>query len=361
MGVHSENAEGTEAKKLTYARTGQERQEYEQDHDASAVVDLADPELQRSLNILQMLDYISRQLDRHAGNFYIATDDNGRVTGVVGIDLDVSFGSGKQPESGKLESYGSHFVGIPEIADAAFRAKVLSVKPSELEAVLDGVLSDDEVRATVERFTYLCDVLRDMDPKKIINTGGWGADTVKQQGDKTSYIGKLKATTIAHEFDDGASPLLQQLDQLTFERSTLYKQVKPAVEAGTLTPKGGVALVDALVHAILTDPTLVNKRNDLQGLKRAETAVKVLKGQKQALLAEPSGDDADRLERLDAQLLAAEVNLQITDAVRKVAEKDYATAVEAIISQLLDFAIKFGRNQSRQTKAKAKPRQLANA
>src|SRR5947199_5471623 len=182
MGVVSEEAEGSEAARLKYARSDRERKELEgtTGGDSSKVANLGDPTLQRSLNVLQMLDYISLQMDRHTKNFYIATDAKGKVIGVKGIDLDISFG--KSGEGGKVEpGMRGHFVGVPQLADAKFRAKVLTITPDQISKCLTGLISPAEVSACLERFAYLQKVLREMDPKKIVQEGGWNDETAKEQ------------------------------------------------------------------------------------------------------------------------------------------------------------------------------------
>lgn len=348
MGVVSEKAEGTEAGKLTVARGKQERAEYEKTKDASTVIDMDDPELQRSLNILQMLDYISLQLDRHAGNFYIATDEKGKVLGVTGIDLDISFGKGGN--GGKVGE-GGHFVGIPELADAEFRAKVLSVSEKEIRDCLDGVIDKSEIDATVERFTYLCKRLKEMDPKQIVQVGGWGAETAKQQGNETSYLGKLKQTTVQHEYDNKLAPILKPLESLTFEYHAVKTPVQRMVDGGELTVGQGLGLIEAIVHTVMSDPTLVQKRQMMQDAKdyesRVQKAVKALADQKQALLAEGGPGSEDRMTRLEAQMMSADLEKQVAPVLADAARKEYSDAVDLLVKSLSDFAKRLGNRQKR--------------
>ena len=50
------------------------------------------PSFQRELSDLQVIDYLCGQTDRHAGNYFVKME-NGKYSGVTGIDNDLSFGA----------------------------------------------------------------------------------------------------------------------------------------------------------------------------------------------------------------------------------------------------------------------------
>jgi hypothetical protein len=348
MGVVSKQAAGREGGSYKVARNAAERAEAEQTVDASQVIDVTDPELQRSLNVLQMLDYISLQLDRHAANFYIATDEKGKVVGVTGIDLDVSFG--QQGKAGKVTE-GGHFVGVPKLADAAFRDKVLSVAPADVRACLDGLVSPAEVDAAVERFEHLCKVLREMAPDKVVQVGGWGKDTAAQRHQDTDYLGKLEATMVEHEFNTKMFPLLKPLEAMTFEHGVVRKAVSRLVDSAALSPSQGVGLVEAIVTSIVTDPTLAEKREMRAGLgkdeRTSEKALTMLIAAKAAVEEKPDADAESRIARIEGQMLAAQVEKQAASLLKSTADTEYAAAIDLLIQNLCDFAVGFASRQGR--------------
>ena len=346
MGVVSDKAEGTEGYQIRLARNQGERSEYEEQRGSNVVVDMDDPELQRSLNVLQMIDYISRQLDRHAGNFYIATDTRGKVTGITGIDLDVSFGA-RYNDGGNIAPR-DHFVGVPELADAAFRAKVLSVTPQEIRACLDGLISKDEVDATIERFTHLCKVLTEMDPQKIVQAGGWGAGTAKEQGMDSSYLGKLQLTTIKFEFLDKAGPLLVPMQGLSFEQPAIMNALTDLVESGALSPGQALGLLSELVTHVVADPEFVTMRRRAQDARddddRAREAVLELAAKQKSLLQ--NGDD-DGMLLLEVDMMAADLEKETTAVMAKSADKSYEEAVKTYVKMMSDIAVMLARRQTR--------------
>jgi hypothetical protein len=360
MGVMSAQAKGSEARSVKVARNPQERAELEKNNDPSTIDDVDDPELQRSLNILQRQDYISRQLDRHTHNYYIATDAQGKVVGVTGIDLDVSFGAAKN-QGGNLEAYDK-FLGIPELADAAFRAKVLSVKPEEIRACLDGLLEKPEVDATIERFTHLSTVLQNMDPTKIVPMGGWGKETAAAQSRELtegeteqgigkhahSYLVRMQQDTLDDEFRDKAFDVLAPLDSMQTEKKQVNKAVHELVRRGSLSPGAGLGLLEALVEGILTDPSLVEKRDKAAKTKKedADVGADVAKLAEARAALQKTGGTPDLL--FEADEMIAEIHKELTAEAAKLAGQDYEKAVATLIQRMCEFAVKFNSRQKRQ-------------
>lgn len=342
MGVVSEQAQGVEASELMYARGGKERKDFEgKTGDSSKVADLSDPTLQRSLNVLQMLDYISLQMDRHTKNFYIATDAKGKVIGVKGIDLDISFGqSGK---GGDVEPSGmrGHFMGVPQLADAKFRAKVLTITPDQISKCLTGLISPAEVSACLERFAHLQKVLREMDPKKIVQEGGWNADTVQAQIGQKNYIDKLNLGTVEDEYGEVVEELTRKLDNS--ERDAIRTHVRPLVDKGTLTVGQGKAVARVLANSFATNTfwerlrTVRYAANDDR--QKANRDYEKLVEDKKALA--PGTDSKD----LDEQIMTADLARQEKAAINTARSKDYESAIETFVKTIADYAV---RRASRQ-------------
>lgn len=335
MGVVSEVAEGSEASSLKYARNASERKDLESRNDKSKVVDLNDPTLQRSLNVLQMLDYISLQMDRHTRNFYIATDAKGKVIGVKGIDLDISFG--KTGKDGKVEpGMTGHFVGVPQLADAKFRAKVLTISPDQISKCLTGLISPAEVSACLERFAYLQKVLREMDPKKIVQEGGWNDETSKEQIGQKNLIDKLNLGTVEDEYGEQIDPFIKNLPY--DERKAIREAVRPHVDKGTLSVGQGKAVVKVLANSFATQPFWERLRAAKETTNKdrgaADKTYDKLVEDKKALAP---GQDATELEE---KIMAADLVRQEKAALDKASNKNYDEAVKTFITNIVDYALR---------------------
>jgi hypothetical protein len=186
MGVFMEKAKGEKAE--TLAKGGRLAED--------------DTMLQRALNKLQMLDVICGQVDRHMGNYYIAMSD-GKVTGVQGIDNDMSFGvahTGLEKAPG-----GIHYKGIPPIVDSETAKRILAIKGSDVEAALKGLLSPPEVANTVSRLSKFQAELLKMQAKNLF-VDQWGTPETT----KTLREGKESYASIAMEVS-GAGQIKQAL------------------------------------------------------------------------------------------------------------------------------------------------------
>lgn len=142
LGTVLQTATGVSGGEAQWRRSGDSKQD--------GGLSLDDPVLQRGLNKLQLLDAISGQLDRHAGNYKIQDDGEGNVTGITGIDLDMAFGSKMNTTSTMTDAF--NYKGIPDFIDKTMGEKILAVKASDLRDALTGLLSKVEIESTVSRF-----------------------------------------------------------------------------------------------------------------------------------------------------------------------------------------------------------------
>ncbi len=186
MGVFMEKAKGEKAEAL--AKGGRLAED--------------DALLQSALNKLQMLDIICGQVDRHMGNYYINMSD-GRVTGVQGIDNDMSFGVA-HTDLDKSPG-GIHYKGIPPLVDSATAKRILTVRESDIENALKGLLSPSEVTNTVNRLKKFQAELQKMQAKNLF-VDNWGTPETT----KTLREGKESYASIAMEIS-GAAQIKQAL------------------------------------------------------------------------------------------------------------------------------------------------------
>lgn len=134
-----------------------------------------DPGLQRAMNKLQIFDVIVGQLDRHPGNYFIQVDGKGHVTGVTGIDQDMSFGKDytdiEQQPNGALNAKA-----MPAYIDAEFGRALLQISASDIADCLEGLLSQAEIDATIARFEQVKAVIQDMEDTGSL-TEEWNEET----------------------------------------------------------------------------------------------------------------------------------------------------------------------------------------
>ncbi len=120
-----------------------------------------DPNFRKDMINLQVMDAITMQLDRHAGNYMIDIK-NGQYKGLKGIDNDNCFDSATKPvnihdlHSGQQKMagfYGSHNAGLPPLMDKALAMKLSN--PTALKALIkqnaEGLISADRLEAALAR------------------------------------------------------------------------------------------------------------------------------------------------------------------------------------------------------------------
>jgi hypothetical protein len=171
LGTVMESAKGTRGAdaSFSYGKTSEEK----------GKVALDDGTLQRCLNKLQILDAISGQLDRHAGNYFIQQDDKGDVTGVTGIDLDMAFGKDMLTYNDKNARAAHNYRELPDYLDEEFATRILAVPEDDIVKTLTGLLSEAEVAATVSRFRSVKEKINDVRAKGQLKKS-WDSTTAKE-------------------------------------------------------------------------------------------------------------------------------------------------------------------------------------
>lgn len=253
MGVRQAMAPGAEAAKTPAALTAAEAREQ-----GGGKISLEDPVLQRSLNALQLIDAIAGQVDRHWANYYIAKDGQGRVTGVIGIDLDMAFAPDQKtmrlPTDDKADPMnGAHFVGLPHLVDSDFAERIVSVRASDVEALLEAYLKPAEVAATLERFKLVQEACRGvLDRKEAILPDAWGAGTAREtlrQGTKSSYLGAMATGVTDDEFKTPVERLTRERIKDSWAVRNIESHIPalaPLVMSRILTVQEGLGLFDAI-------------------------------------------------------------------------------------------------------------------
>ena len=112
----------------------------------------------KDLNNLMLLDYICGQTDRHSGNYIVKTDENGKLTSLVGIDNNLSF-----PADGATEFDSANLRDLVNEKgellishiDAEFGATILAMRPELVRQSLCDLLTEDEINQTLYRLQKL--------------------------------------------------------------------------------------------------------------------------------------------------------------------------------------------------------------
>jgi len=169
-------------------------QSKQQDGQPADAIDMNDPNLQRCLSRLQLIDALAMQIDRHFGNFFIQFDESGRVLGVTGIDNDLSFGKVKSVAKGRQE-----FPGLSRFVDKELADRILSLREEDLISIVADLLSPAEIDALLARFRELQSHLK-QDKTRLLTPDQWSEATAKGMLDEqkslkgnSSYYGRMKA------------------------------------------------------------------------------------------------------------------------------------------------------------------------
>lgn len=146
------------------------------------------PVLTRCLARLQLLDAIAGQLDRHLGNYYIASDASGPVL-VIGIDNDLAF---RRKGPAVFNSIGS-YRGIPPVIDTEFGRAVLNLQWEKVHDLLTGMLEKDALELLGQRLEHVQQQLRD---QKFVDGEDWGEAQTRESLAMPSYARELVAPQI---------------------------------------------------------------------------------------------------------------------------------------------------------------------
>ncbi|MEI6043012.1 MAG: hypothetical protein WCS37_01355, partial [Chloroflexota bacterium] len=149
--------------------------------------------LDRLLAKLRVLGILAALSDEHGGNFMIVKDDAGKIVDLKAFDNDVAFGKNYTDIN-----LGDFSIFAPQEVNMAFEKELVdAVLGLESQAVVDtlqGLLSQEEIDATLERLKKLQSYM-----------GG-----VKQNLPKASADGKPRPVLIGGHRAPGASPDSEQ-------------------------------------------------------------------------------------------------------------------------------------------------------
>ena len=156
-------------------------QEGDKERFTKDTIDAANPDFQRQMNELFLLDTLAGHPDRHGGNFRVnQTDDGkgGKSVSVKAIDNDMTFGENTDSFGKMLQWYG----GLPEQMqiDANMAANIRGMKKETLETAMGHLLKKEEIEALWKKFGMMREYIDEMEKKKLI-VDKWDDETAKRE------------------------------------------------------------------------------------------------------------------------------------------------------------------------------------
>ena len=148
-------------------------------------LDAADPDYQRQMNEMFLLDTLATHTDRHGGNYHVNRDENGKIS-VKTMDNDITFGSFRSEEAdqtafgkrGESFNYG----GLPAKMqiDANMAKKIRGMKKEMLYKTFSDLLSKDEIESLWTRFEMMKEYVDAMEKEHLI-VDHWDEQTAKRE------------------------------------------------------------------------------------------------------------------------------------------------------------------------------------
>ena len=148
-------------------------------------VDLTTPALQRQLADMQVLDWVTANVDRHAGNYHVQGDK------LTLIDNDLSFGKGlvKLEQLGTVDFAFCHNKGgLPPVIDktTADRIRRLDLKRDVLSRV-EGLVSPKEAAALKDRWKVLLGHIKRLEREGRVITK-WDEHSLREMMNAQTYL-----------------------------------------------------------------------------------------------------------------------------------------------------------------------------
>jgi hypothetical protein len=149
---------------------------------------LADPNFQRLMSRLQILDTLAFQVDRHQGNYYLQMDNTGNIIDITGIDNDMAFGT-----KTSLTSSAKEYPRISEFVDEEIALRIINLPVELIQWIVEDLLDPAEVSALVTRLKALQIHLKALkDSNKLLKPNQWNQATAKGVfNEDASYFRKL--------------------------------------------------------------------------------------------------------------------------------------------------------------------------
>jgi hypothetical protein len=141
------------------------------------------PTFKRLLSRLDLLDAITAQEDRHAGNIFVSLSNSNDVRSVSAIDNDFSF-----PRKPYFKPLRSNYVypGMSTRIERSVGQKVLNLTAGRLRSALAPVLGSQEIANTVARLRIIQAAIRS-GRIRLVGDTGW-ASNARASGYLKSFL-----------------------------------------------------------------------------------------------------------------------------------------------------------------------------
>lgn len=161
-------------------------------------LDTHDGTVRKTLSDAQWLHAAAFHTDPHTGNIFAKLDDDGRVTGMSFIDNDTTFGKdarGKRlhyhADPGRPLRVANEARDLPSIS-AEFKQRLDDVNLDALKSDLEGLLSSEEIDATIDRIENLRKHAGRLEQQgKVLERDVWATDAGKPSRDPMQYANQL--------------------------------------------------------------------------------------------------------------------------------------------------------------------------
>jgi hypothetical protein len=163
---------------------------------------LSRPDVCAEVTKLQLLDHLTGQGDRHANNYFINIEPDGRAK-VMGIDNDQCFGKNLKDPAGIQQinhdrlRYGFRGTGLPPVVDTEMARAINAMTSRDIRAMLGNKLSEPEIQAAIERHEGVKNhIARLRATGHIIDPSQWG-DVLHLLNGQNSYLGRERDRALA--------------------------------------------------------------------------------------------------------------------------------------------------------------------
>jgi hypothetical protein len=162
------------------------------------------PDVCAEVTKLQLLDHLTGQGDRHANNYFINIEPDGRAK-VMGIDNDQCFGKHLKDPAGIQQMdhdrlrYGFRGTGLPPVVDTEMARAINSMTSRDIRAMLGNKLSEPEIQAAIERHEGVKTHIAQLRATgHIIDPSQWGqGDVQRLLNGQNSYLGRERDRAMA--------------------------------------------------------------------------------------------------------------------------------------------------------------------
>ena len=147
-------------------------------------LDMSDPDYQRQMNEMFLLDTLAGHTDRHAGNYQVGRGEDGRIS-VKAIDNDLAFGT-KGSEAEDAAFFGQrgnsfNYGGLPARMqiDAAMAEKINAMDLDTLKLTFSDLLDEQEIDSLWTRFRMMKDYIASQSEDMLVDE--WNEDTARRE------------------------------------------------------------------------------------------------------------------------------------------------------------------------------------